>query len=56
LLDALARQYLAARGHEIGGANTFVRRQSADKMSSWSAIPITAIDERLRIQYSSEIN
>ncbi len=40
-------QHLTARGHEVGGADTFFRRQWVEEMGSWSAIPISRIEERL---------
>ncbi|MCC7355275.1 MAG: NAD-dependent epimerase/dehydratase family protein [Anaerolineae bacterium] len=41
-------QYLAARGHEVAGADIFFRRQWVDEMGSWSATPIPPMTERLR--------
>ena len=41
-------QYLANRGHEVAGADAFLRRKWVDEMGSWSAIPVFDIDERLR--------
>ena len=41
-------QYLAARGHEVGGADAFLRRQWVEEMSSWSATPVASMDDRLR--------
>ncbi|MBA3349135.1 MAG: NAD-dependent epimerase/dehydratase family protein, partial [Actinobacteria bacterium] len=41
-------QHLAARGHEIAGADTFFRRKWVAEMESWSATPIVAMDERLK--------
>ena len=40
-------QYLTARGHEVGGADAFLRREWVDEMGSWSATPVVGIDERL---------
>ena len=40
-------QYLTARGHEVGGADAFLRRQWVEEMGSWSATPVFDIDERL---------
>ena len=40
-------QYLAARGHEVGGADAFLRRQWVEEMGSWSATPVFEMDERL---------
>ena len=39
-------QYLAARGHDVAGADNFFRRQWVDEMGSWSATPISAMPER----------
>lgn len=39
--------YLAARGHEVGGADIFYRRKWVEEMGSWSAIPIRPMKERL---------
>ncbi len=41
-------QYLAARGHEVAGADVFLRRQWVEEMGSWSAIPIRPMKERLQ--------
>ena len=41
-------QHLAARGHEVAGADVFFRRQWVEEMGSWSATPIAGIEERLR--------
>ncbi len=38
--------YLAARGHEVAGADTFFRRQWVEEMGSWSATPIIPMKER----------
>lgn len=40
-------QYLTRRGHEVGGADNFLRRQSVAEMGSWSATPIHSMKERL---------
>lgn len=40
-------QYLAARGHEVAGADAFFRRRWVDEMGSWSAIPVAPMGERL---------
>ncbi|MDQ4144639.1 MAG: NAD-dependent epimerase/dehydratase family protein [Actinomycetota bacterium] len=40
-------QYLTARGHEVGGADGFLRRKWVDEMGSWSATPVAEIDDRL---------
>jgi UDP-sulfoquinovose synthase len=41
-------QYLAARGHDVAGADGFFRRQWVNEMGSWSAIPIRPMSERLQ--------
>lgn len=40
-------QHLAARGHEVAGADLFLRRRWVEEMGSWSATPIPAFAERL---------
>jgi UDP-sulfoquinovose synthase len=40
-------QHLAARGHEVGGADLLFRRDWVEEMGSWSATPICSIEERL---------
>ena len=40
-------QYLSARGHEVGGADSFLRRGWVEEMGSWSATPIVGMKERL---------
>ena len=40
-------QHLAARGHEIGGADILFRRKWVEEMGSWSATPIASIEDRL---------
>jgi UDP-sulfoquinovose synthase len=40
-------QYLTGRGHEIAGADLFLRRKWVDEMGSWSATPIASITDRL---------
>jgi UDP-sulfoquinovose synthase len=40
-------QYLTARGHEVAGADLFLRRKWVEEMGSWSATPIAAMNERL---------
>jgi UDP-sulfoquinovose synthase len=40
-------QYLTARGHQVGGADLFMRRQWVAEMNSWSATPIAPMSERL---------
>ncbi len=41
-------QYLAARGHEVAGADIFFRRKWVEEMGSWSATPIRPMKERLQ--------
>jgi UDP-sulfoquinovose synthase len=40
-------QYLTARGHEVAGADLFLRRKWVEEMGSWSATPIATMKERL---------
>lgn len=40
-------QHLAARGHEVAGADAFFRRAWVEEMGSWSAIPIATMEDRL---------
>jgi UDP-sulfoquinovose synthase len=40
-------QYLAARGHQVAGADLFMRRQWVEEMGSCSATPIVPMKERL---------
>jgi UDP-sulfoquinovose synthase len=40
-------QYLAARGHQIAGADLFLRRQWVNEIGSHSAIPVYDIEDRL---------
>ena len=39
--------YLATRGHQVGGADLFLRRQWVEEMGSCSATPIVSMEERL---------
>jgi len=41
-------QYLTARGHEVGGADAYYRRQWVAEMKSQSATPIFDMPERLK--------
>jgi UDP-sulfoquinovose synthase len=41
-------QYLAARDHEVAGADAFMRRAWVEEMGSWSATPIFSMEDRLR--------
>src|SRR2546423_532447 len=43
--------YLTARGHQVGGIDTFFRRQWVEEMGSWSALPIRSMRER-RLAYN----
>ena len=40
-------QYLAARGHQVGGADLFLRRQWVEEMGSCSATPVASMKDRL---------
>jgi UDP-sulfoquinovose synthase len=40
-------QHLAARGHQIAGADIFFRRRWVGEMGSWSATPIPPFSDRL---------
>ena len=40
-------QCLAARGHQVAGADLFLRRQWVEEMGSCSATPIVPMKERL---------
>lgn len=42
----LAR-YLMSRGHEVAGADLFLRRSWVEEMGSWSATPVSPMDQRL---------
>jgi UDP-sulfoquinovose synthase len=51
-------QYLAARGHEVAGADAFMRRAWVEEMGSWSATPIASMEDRLRAfkeRYNSDL-
>ena len=39
-------QHLAARGHDVAGADAFLRRRWVGEMGSWSAVPIAPMAER----------
>jgi UDP-sulfoquinovose synthase len=41
-------QYLAARGHEVAGADAFLRRRWVAEMGSWSALPVASMEDRRR--------
>lgn len=41
-------QHLTARGHQVCGADAFLRRNWVQEMGSWSAIPIGSMRERLQ--------
>jgi len=52
-------QHLAARGHEVCGADAFFRRSWVQEMGSWSATPITLMAERLeafRSRYGKDMS
>ena len=40
-------QYLANRGHEVAGADLFLRRSWVSEMGSDSMLPISSMSERL---------
>jgi len=40
-------QYLTARGHDVAGADIFLRRQWVEEMGSASAMPILPMSQRL---------
>jgi len=40
--------HLAARGHQVAGADGFFRREWVEEMGSWSATPIPSMKERRR--------
>lgn len=42
-------QYLAARGHEVGGADAYYRRKWVAEMKGQSATPIKEMPERLKV-------
>ncbi len=42
-----AAQYLAARGHGVGGVDNYFRRRWVREMGSVSAVPVAPIEERL---------
>ena len=51
-------QYLAARGHQVAGADLLLRRRWVEEMGSWSAIPIGDTKTRLeafRSRYGSDL-
>ncbi|HEX2622251.1 MAG TPA: hypothetical protein VHL11_18965, partial [Phototrophicaceae bacterium] len=39
-------QYLTARGHQVAGNDSFLRRQWVEEVGSHSALPIYSIQER----------
>ena len=41
-------QHLAARGHDVAGADAFLRRGWVTEMGSWSALPVASMEERRR--------
>src|SRR5687767_9021148 len=40
-------QHLGARGHEVAGADLFLRRQWVEEMGGVSAVPVARMRERL---------
>ncbi len=40
-------QYLVARGHEVAGCDSFLRRKAVEEMGSQSATPIRSMEERV---------
>lgn len=51
-------QHLAARGHELAGADAMFRRLWVEEMGSWSATPIASMAQRLegfKNQYGREL-
>jgi UDP-sulfoquinovose synthase len=40
-------QHLAAKGHEVAGADNLLRRRWVDEMGSCSAIPVGSVEDRL---------
>ncbi len=41
--------HLASRGHEVGGADAFFRRQWVEEVGGQSALPITSMKERIEV-------
>ena len=41
--------YLSARGHDVGGADSYLRRRWVEEMGSWSATPVPPMRERQQI-------
>ncbi|MGH9042334.1 MAG: NAD-dependent epimerase/dehydratase family protein [Acidimicrobiia bacterium] len=41
-------QHLAARGHDVAGADAFLRRGWVTEMGSWSALPVASMEDRRR--------
>jgi UDP-sulfoquinovose synthase len=41
-------QHLAVHGHDVGGADLFLRRRWVQEMGSWSATPIFPMQDRLK--------
>jgi UDP-sulfoquinovose synthase len=51
-------QVLAARGHEVAGTDTLLRRQWVEEMGSQSALPVYSVEERkqaFREKYGKDI-
>lgn len=41
-------QYLTTKGHQVAGADNFSRRKWVEEMGSWSALPISPMEDRLK--------
>ena len=41
-------QYLTAKGHEVGGIDSYIRREQVKEIGSQSAIPIADVSDRLQ--------
>jgi len=51
-------QHLVARGHDVAGADLFLRRRWVEEMGSWSAVPISSMRDRLqafKARYGKEL-
>lgn len=52
-------QYLAARGHEVAGADLLLRREWVEEVGSQSAIPVYSVEERkqaFRERYGKDVD
>ena|SRR5208282_6762099 len=49
--------HLSSRGHEVGGADNFLRRVWVEEVGSQSAIPISSMNERVEAckQYFGQV-